>query len=68
MLDDYAFGYLALVLRINADCSRAKSRFHPGYVLFLALAAWVPEHLAPRLQCFVQLLRQTANCCRGGFR
>jgi hypothetical protein len=38
MLDDYGFG-LALVLRIKADCSRAKTRFHPGYELFFALAA-----------------------------
>jgi hypothetical protein len=52
MLDNYGFGYLALVLRIKADCSRAKIRYHLGYELFLHSPLCEPEHLAPLLQSF----------------
>jgi len=70
MLDDYGFGYLALVLRIKADCSRAKTRFHPGYQLFLQSPLCELEHLVRCFKAskFAQLLRQTVNRCRRGFR
>ena len=45
-----------------------RADFIPATNSFLHSSLCVPEHLAPRLQCFAQLLRQTANRCRGGFR